>query len=99
MEDQSHIDLVETYFDANARSWSDFYEARGGRTDFVLADRRDMALDFLAECAPEGGHVLDAGCGAGPVARPRQPGLQRPWCGHLPGDGGPLLGKLRRERH
>jgi SAM-dependent methyltransferase len=65
MATQDRIDLVEEYFDTNARSWSDLYSKAERANDVVLRDRKDAAVSFLAERLPAGARVLDAGCGAG----------------------------------
>jgi SAM-dependent methyltransferase len=62
------IDLVEEYFDANARNWSELYERAQRANDVVLADRKNAAVSFLAEHLQPGARVLDAGCGAGLTA-------------------------------
>lgn len=66
--DPERIDLVEEYFDANAKSWSDLYERAERANDVVLADRKNAAVSFLAERLEPGSRVLDAGCGAGLTA-------------------------------
>lgn len=62
------IELVEEYFDRNARDWSELYEDVQRANDVVLADRKAAAVRFVAEHVRPGGRVLDAGCGAGPLA-------------------------------
>lgn len=63
-----HIALVETYFDANAREWSDLYRRAQRVNDLVLAARRDRAVELLSRSLPAGARVMDAGCGAGLTA-------------------------------
>ncbi len=63
--DEPHIDMVETYFDDNAKDWSDLYSKAQRVNDLVLADRRDAAVDSLASAVTPGGLIMDAGCGAG----------------------------------
>ena len=62
------IDLVEDYFDQNAQNWSELYKEAQRANDYVLADRKAAAVDFVVKSLPDGGRVLDAGCGAGPLA-------------------------------
>ncbi len=64
----SHLGLVESYFDETAQEWSDLYRRAQRVNDLVLADRKNAAVAFLAERLPPGGRVLDAGCGAGLAA-------------------------------
>ena len=67
-DDGQRIDLVQEYFDQNAQNWSDLYRDAQRANDYVLADRKAAAVDFVVKSLPEGGSVLDAGCGAGPLA-------------------------------
>jgi SAM-dependent methyltransferase len=62
------IELVEEYFDQHARNWSDLYKDVQRANDVVLADRKAAAVEFVTRNVPAGGKVLDAGCGAGPLA-------------------------------
>jgi SAM-dependent methyltransferase len=64
----ARIELVEEYFDRNARSWSELYRRAERANDVVLADRKRSAVDFAAAHLAPGARVLDAGCGAGPLA-------------------------------
>ncbi len=64
-EGRSHIELVETYFDTNAQSWSDLYRRAKRVNDLVLADRKTAGLSHLERHLAAGARVLDAGCGAG----------------------------------
>jgi SAM-dependent methyltransferase len=68
MPPQERIDLVEEYFDTNARNWSELYSKAERANDVVLRDRKDAAVSFLAERLPAGARILDAGCGAGMTA-------------------------------
>jgi len=61
----AHIDLIETYFDANAKDWSDLYDHATRVNDLVLADRKNAAVANLAKHVGPGSYVLDVGCGAG----------------------------------
>ncbi len=67
-KDAEHIDLIETYFDANAKDWSDLYSSAKRVNDLVLADRKNASVRHLAKHVGEGSYVLDVGCGAGMTA-------------------------------
>ena len=64
---RAHVDLVEDYFDAHSREWSDLYATVREVNDLVLLNRKAIAIDFLCrELEPSPlVRVLDAGCGAG----------------------------------
>ncbi len=68
MPTQNRIDLVEEYFDENAKNWSKLYSKAERANDIVLRDRKDAAVAFLAQRLSAGARVLDAGCGAGLTA-------------------------------
>ena len=62
---QSHLSKVGDYFDEHAEFWSDLYEKPDSDIDLILANRTRLAVDFVDDNVPDGGVVLDAGCGAG----------------------------------
>jgi 2-polyprenyl-3-methyl-5-hydroxy-6-metoxy-1,4-benzoquinol methylase len=62
------LERIEEYFEKNAADWQDLYAKPRQVNDLVLADRRRIAVEKIRERVPEGGRVLDAGCGAGLVA-------------------------------
>jgi len=64
----THVQLVESYFDTNAQDWSDYYQKVQQVNDLVLTTRKDTAVAFLCSKLPTGSKILDAGCGAGLVA-------------------------------
>lgn len=59
------IELVESYFDENAKDWSELYGKAQRVNDLVLATRKERAVEHLVRRVPEGERILDAGCGAG----------------------------------
>ena len=61
----SRIELVESYFDENAKDWSDLYGKARRVNDLVLAARKDASVAHLTSRVPKGERILDAGCGAG----------------------------------
>ena len=61
----SHLELVEDYFDNKAHYWSDAYQKPQYVNDFVLVDRKNIAVGFLCTYVRPGVTILDAGCGAG----------------------------------
>lgn len=65
---QAQIDRVEKYFSASAQEWQDLYARPKRVNDLVLANRRNVAVQWTSEYVAPGGRVLDAGCGAGLVA-------------------------------
>jgi 2-polyprenyl-3-methyl-5-hydroxy-6-metoxy-1,4-benzoquinol methylase len=65
---QTQIERVEAYFSAGAREWEDLYSRPRRVNDFVLANRRKLAVQLIASHVPTGARILDAGCGAGLVA-------------------------------
>ncbi len=62
-----HTTLVQKYFDDNAQSWHDYYQAGKSLTHIILKDRMQYALAFMRQHLPPGNDkkVLDAGCGSG----------------------------------
>lgn len=61
----SRLELVEDYFDNNSQYWSDAYLKPRYVNDFVLIERKNIAVDFLSSHLRPTATVLDAGCGAG----------------------------------
>lgn len=62
---KSRMGLVEGYFDTQAGYWSKAYQKPELVNDFVLIDRKNIAVDFASTYLRPGSTVLDAGCGAG----------------------------------
>jgi 2-polyprenyl-3-methyl-5-hydroxy-6-metoxy-1,4-benzoquinol methylase len=62
-----HADLVQDYFDKNAQSWHDYYQAGNSLTHIILKERKKIGLEFLNRYLPpeQNPKVLDAGCGSG----------------------------------
>lgn len=65
---ETQVEQVEEWFGTRSREWSESYETVRRVNDLVLIDRKNITLDYVARHVPEGGLVLDAGCGAGWVA-------------------------------
>lgn len=63
-EDDDHPRQVRVLFDSKAATWSNKY-ALDGR----LASRRKRFTDALYSRVPDGGRMLDLGCGTGDIAR------------------------------
>ncbi|MCZ6820170.1 MAG: methyltransferase domain-containing protein [Calditrichaeota bacterium] len=62
---QSHISLVEEYFDNHTQAWHDLYKPKQAND---IVNRKNIAIAFLSKFLESRGKVLDAGCGAGLVA-------------------------------
>lgn len=62
---EAHMELVAGYFDNHSQYWSDAYLKPQGINDFVLIERKNIAVDFLCSRLQPPASVLDAGCGAG----------------------------------
>jgi 2-polyprenyl-3-methyl-5-hydroxy-6-metoxy-1,4-benzoquinol methylase len=61
----AHMEEVQRSFDERAGKWSELYHRVERVNDLVLIDRKELAVGFVRDHVPEGGRVLDAGCGAG----------------------------------
>ncbi|RMD87450.1 MAG: class I SAM-dependent methyltransferase [Calditrichaeota bacterium] len=61
----SHLNLVEDYFNKHSRYWSDVYFHPKNIHDFILINRNNIAVKFLCSYLSPGNTILDAGCGAG----------------------------------
>lgn len=61
----AHMEEVRRSFDERAQNWSELYRDVERVNDLVLIDRKELAVGFIRDHLPEGGRVLDAGCGAG----------------------------------
>lgn len=62
-----HTALVQDYFDHNAQSWHDYYQAGKSLTHIILKNRMKIALEFMNRYLPpeNSPRILDAGCGSG----------------------------------
>ncbi len=65
---RSQLDRIEAYFGSNAADWQNLYVQPRRVNDWVLAERRQFAVDAIAQHVAPGARILDAGCGAGLVA-------------------------------
>jgi len=63
--DDAHVEGLETWFGTHAGEWRDAYRDVRRVNDLVLIERQDLAVAYVRKHVPEGGSVLDAGCGAG----------------------------------
>jgi 2-polyprenyl-3-methyl-5-hydroxy-6-metoxy-1,4-benzoquinol methylase len=65
---QAQLERVESYFGASAKEWESLYSRPRRVNDWVLANRRKLAVELASLHVPDGGRILDAGSGAGLVA-------------------------------
>lgn len=63
-----HREIVRRHFDQSVEYWRDLYEKVTKVNDYVLRERKDIAIEFLMKYVRQGGFVLDVGCGAGVTA-------------------------------
>lgn len=65
---ETHLDRVEGWFGTRSRQWAESYQTVRRVNDIVLIDRKSITREFVRRYVPQGGIVLDAGCGAGAAA-------------------------------
>ncbi len=67
-QSDAHLKNVKRWFGTHAQEWSDLYKDVQRVNDLVLINRKNITVEALVERLPKGARILDAGCGAGPVA-------------------------------
>lgn len=65
---ESQLDRLEKHFGRNARDWENLYTKPWKLNHVVLANRRRVGVEKIAQYVAAGARILDAGCGAGLVA-------------------------------
>src|SRR5579864_6453204 len=67
-QSDDHLKNVKRWFGTHAQEWSDLYKDVRRVNDIVLINRKNIAVNCIAQRLPQGSRILDAGCGAGLVA-------------------------------
>jgi 2-polyprenyl-3-methyl-5-hydroxy-6-metoxy-1,4-benzoquinol methylase len=61
----AHSQEVENHFDRYADDWRNLYIKPRSANDIALRNRMEISVRLLQKYLPNGGTILDAGCGAG----------------------------------